>query len=67
LAPQFNWFSAIRNHNKAPFAGDLIVLSLQRDGAIMIPHGDTVLQMQDRLGLLGRPASIEGATTILQR
>jgi Trk K+ transport system NAD-binding subunit len=33
----------------------------------MIPHGDTVLQMQDRLGLLGRPASIEEAAALLKR
>jgi Trk K+ transport system NAD-binding subunit len=49
------------------FPGDVIVLSLKRDGAIIIPHGDTVLQMQDRLGLIGRPASIEEAAALLKR
>jgi Kef-type K+ transport system membrane component KefB/Trk K+ transport system NAD-binding subunit len=49
------------------FPGDVIVLSLQRDGAVIIPHGDTVLQMQDRLGLIGRPASIEEAAALLKR
>jgi len=33
----------------------------------MIPHGDTVLQMQDRLVLIGRPDSIEEAAALLRR
>jgi Trk K+ transport system NAD-binding subunit len=49
------------------FPGDVIVLSLKRDGAIMIPRGDTVLQIQDRLGLIGRPDSIAEATMLLKR
>ena len=47
--------------------GNVIVLSLQRDGAIMIPHGDTVLQIQDRVGLIGLPDSIEEASRLLKR
>ena len=35
--------------------GDALLLSLQRDGTIMIPHGDTVLRLHDRLGLIGSP------------
>ena len=47
--------------------GNVIVLSLQRDGAIMIHHGDTVLQIQDRVGLIGLPDSIEEASRLLKR
>jgi Kef-type K+ transport system membrane component KefB len=48
------------------FPGDVLVLSLQRDGSIMIPHGDTVLQFHDRLGLIGSPPSLDEAAAILK-
>lgn len=48
------------------FPGDVIVLSLRRDGTIMIPHGDTVLEYHDRLGLIGSPTCVEEATDILK-
>jgi Kef-type K+ transport system membrane component KefB len=48
------------------FPGDVIVLSLRRDGTVMIPHGDTVLQFHDRLGLIGSPTCVEEATVILK-
>ena len=46
--------------------GDTLVLSLQRDNSLMIPHGDTVLRMHDRLGLIGSPDSIEDTATLLK-
>jgi Kef-type K+ transport system membrane component KefB len=46
--------------------GDVLVLSLQRDGTVMIPHGDTVLRLHDRLGLIGSLQSVEEATVILK-
>ncbi len=48
------------------FPGNVIVLSLRRDGTVMIPHGDTVLQYQDRLGLIGSPTCVEEATAIIK-
>lgn len=46
--------------------GDTLILSLQRDNTVMVPHGDTVLELQDRLGLIGSLASVEEATAILR-
>jgi Trk K+ transport system NAD-binding subunit len=46
--------------------GDALLLSLQRDGVIMIPHGDTVLRLQDRLGLIGSPGAVEEAVSLLK-
>jgi len=46
--------------------GDTLILSLQREGSVMIPHGDTILELQDRLGLIGSPTCIKEATAILR-
>ncbi len=46
--------------------GDSLILSLQRDEELMIPHGDTVLKFNDRLGLIGSPESIAEATFLLK-
>lgn len=46
--------------------GDVIILSLQRDGTVMIPHGDTVLQLNDRLGLIGRKESVDETAAMLK-
>ncbi|MDX1417156.1 MAG: cation:proton antiporter [Candidatus Promineifilaceae bacterium] len=46
--------------------GDSLLLSLQRDGTLMIPHGNTVLQMYDRLGLIGSPDSVDEAATMMR-
>lgn len=46
--------------------GDALILSLQRDNTVMIPHGDTVLRLHDRLGLIGSPVSIEEAGALLK-
>jgi Trk K+ transport system NAD-binding subunit len=32
----------------------------------MIPHGDTVLRLQDRLGLIGSQVAVEEAVAILK-
>ncbi len=46
--------------------GEPLILSLQRGGTVMVPHGDTVLRLQDRLGLIGSPAAVEEAVAILK-
>jgi Kef-type K+ transport system membrane component KefB/Trk K+ transport system NAD-binding subunit len=46
--------------------GDTLILSLQRNNTVMIPHGDTILQLHDRLGLIGSPAAVEEATAMLK-
>jgi len=46
--------------------GDALLLSLQRDGTVMVPHGETVLRLQDRLGLIGNPASVEEAAAVFR-
>jgi Kef-type K+ transport system membrane component KefB/Trk K+ transport system NAD-binding subunit len=45
--------------------GEPLILSLQRDSTIMVPHRDTVVRLQDRLGLIGSPVAVEEAMTIL--
>jgi hypothetical protein len=39
---------------------------LHRDNTVMVPHGETVLQLHDRLGLIGSPASVEEAAAMLK-
>jgi Kef-type K+ transport system membrane component KefB/Trk K+ transport system NAD-binding subunit len=46
--------------------GDTLILSLQREGSIMIPHGDTVLQIGDRVGMLGSPGCLARSVKILR-
>jgi Kef-type K+ transport system membrane component KefB len=46
--------------------GDVLILSVGRNNTVMIPHGDTVLRLHDRLGLIGSPVCIDEATTILK-
>lgn len=46
--------------------GDTLILSLQRDKAVMIPDGETVLRLHDRLGLIGSPVSVEEAVAMLK-
>lgn len=38
----------------------------QRDHSIMIPHGDTVLRLGDRLGLIGSPTALQEAAALLR-
>lgn len=46
--------------------GDALILSLQRDNSVMIPHGDTIIRLHDRLGLIGSSVSIEEAGALLK-
>ncbi len=45
--------------------GDALILSLQRDGSVMVPHGDTRLELEDVVGLIGSPTSLEQARSML--
>ena len=46
--------------------GDSLLLSLQRDSTLMIPHGNTVLQLHDHLGLIGSPQSVDEAADMMK-
>ncbi len=45
--------------------GDVLIISLQRDSTVTVPHGETVLREGDRLGLLGSPEAVELALSML--
>jgi Trk K+ transport system NAD-binding subunit len=46
--------------------GDVLILSLLRDGTVMVPHVETVLQHHDRVGLIGSPVCVEEAVALLK-
>jgi Trk K+ transport system NAD-binding subunit len=47
-------------------SGEPLILSLQRGNTVMVPHRDTVVHLQDRLGLIGSPAAVEEAVAVLK-
>ena len=47
--------------------GDVLVLSIQRDDSVIVPHGDTILQIGDRIGLIGSPRALAQAVSLLRR
>ena len=46
--------------------GDALILSMQRDGGVIVPHGDTVLRLGDRIGMIGSPQSLSRAVALLR-
>jgi Kef-type K+ transport system membrane component KefB/Trk K+ transport system NAD-binding subunit len=46
--------------------GDVLILSMQRDESVIVPHGDTVLQIGDRIGLIGSPGALSRAIALLR-
>jgi Kef-type K+ transport system membrane component KefB len=46
--------------------GDVLILSMQRDESVIVPHGDTVLKMGDRIGLIGSPGALSRAIALLR-
>ena len=46
--------------------GDSLILSLQRENTVMVPNADTVLRINDRLGLIGSPNCVEEAALLLR-
>jgi Trk K+ transport system NAD-binding subunit len=45
--------------------GDALIVSLQREGSVMVPHGDSQLELNDRIGLIGSPQSVDRAIGML--
>ncbi|MEO8439183.1 MAG: TrkA C-terminal domain-containing protein [Spartobacteria bacterium] len=41
--------------------GDALVVGVQRDGQVLVPHGDTVLRHRDTLVLVGNPRALREA------
>ncbi len=39
---------------------------MQRDESVMVPHGDSVLQLGDRIGLIGSPGALARAIAFLR-
>jgi len=52
---------------KIQLPGDVLILSLKRDGSIIIPHGDTTLQLSDQLGLIGNRSSINDVAAMFNQ
>ena len=51
---------------KLRLPGDVLILSMQRDEGIIVPYGDTVLQIGDRIGLIGSPGDLARAISLLR-
>jgi len=47
--------------------GNALVVGIQRQGEVLVPHGDTVVRRDDVLLLVGSPASLEEARNRLSR
>ncbi|MER2600473.1 MAG: cation:proton antiporter [Caldilineales bacterium] len=47
--------------------GDTLVLSIRRRSQLLIPHGNTALEFNDRLSLLGNISRLEEAKVLLER
>jgi Kef-type K+ transport system membrane component KefB/Trk K+ transport system NAD-binding subunit len=64
---------AVLGHNRhhgAPLKnlrlpGNALILGIQREGAVMVPHGDTVLSAGDHIALIGSPDAVEEAIDLL--
>lgn len=46
--------------------GNALILGIQREGAVMVPHGDTVLAAGDHIALIGSPDAVEAAIDMLR-
>lgn len=46
--------------------GDALILSMQRDESVIVPHGDTILKIGDRIGLIGSPRALAQAGALLR-
>jgi CPA2 family monovalent cation:H+ antiporter-2 len=46
--------------------GNALIVSLERDDTIMVPHGDTLLRMGDRIDLIGSPEAVYQAAELLR-
>jgi len=48
------------------FGGDILVLSIHRENQVLVPHGDTRLELGDCLTVLGDKESVRELTTRLE-
>lgn len=46
--------------------GDALIVSILRQGSVIVPHGDSHLEIQDRIGLIGSPQSVERAIGMIR-
>ncbi|MBE0690240.1 MAG: cation:proton antiporter [Anaerolineae bacterium] len=46
--------------------GNVLILSITRDSLVMVPHGETVMQIGDRVALIGSPQSVEEVAILLE-
>jgi Trk K+ transport system NAD-binding subunit len=46
--------------------GDALIVSIQRAGSVIVPHGDSQLELEDRIGLIGSPQSVERAIGLIR-
>ena len=50
-----------RSLRRLKIAGNALVVGVQRDGEVLVPHGDTVLRLRDTLVLVGNPEALREA------
>lgn len=46
--------------------GNALILSIRRDSEIIVPHGDSTMQIGDRVALIGNQQSVEAAIQLLE-
>lgn len=44
---------------------DVLIIQVKRDLEILVPHGQTILRLHDRLTLVGKPAEVQETVTLL--
>jgi Kef-type K+ transport system membrane component KefB/Trk K+ transport system NAD-binding subunit len=52
--------------SKVRMPGNALILSVQRDGTVMVPESDTVLEQGDLIGLIGSKESVQQAASLLR-
>jgi Kef-type K+ transport system membrane component KefB len=45
--------------------GDLLIVSISREGELLIPHGNMRVHLGDRMTILGSPDAVESASTLI--
>jgi Kef-type K+ transport system membrane component KefB/Trk K+ transport system NAD-binding subunit len=53
--------------HKIRLPGNALILSIKRDGAVIIPQGDTRLERGDHIALIGRPEAVKEAEVMFSR
>jgi Kef-type K+ transport system membrane component KefB/Trk K+ transport system NAD-binding subunit len=63
------WFTNAQYNYKAlqeiPFPGNTLLVQIRRDGQPIIPHGETRLQLNDNLTIVGNPQSVNDTINLL--